>query len=65
MALAHRYQPTYGAQFQPESIFTQEGHVVLMNFLRVAEFPEREDRRSRRARPELNSRKQSVELLPL
>jgi para-aminobenzoate synthetase component 2 len=40
MALAHRYQPTYGVQFHPESILTQQGHVLLMNFLRLAKTPE-------------------------
>ncbi|MBO4227512.1 aminodeoxychorismate/anthranilate synthase component II [Bradyrhizobium neotropicale] len=37
MALAHRSHPTYGVQFHPESILTQQGHVLLMNFLRIAE----------------------------
>lgn len=37
MALAHRYQPTYGVQFHPESILTQQGNVLFMNFLRLAE----------------------------
>lgn len=37
MAISHRNQPTYGVQFHPESILTQQGHVLLMNFLRVAE----------------------------
>ncbi|NOJ44908.1 anthranilate synthase component II [Bradyrhizobium archetypum] len=37
MALAHRSHPTYGVQFHPESILTQQGQVLLMNFLRVAE----------------------------
>lgn len=36
MALSHRYQPTYGVQFHPESILTQQGCVLLMNFLRLA-----------------------------
>ncbi|MFB9262207.1 anthranilate synthase component II [Bradyrhizobium erythrophlei] len=36
MALAHRYQPTYGVQFHPESILTQQGQLVLMNFLQLA-----------------------------
>lgn len=35
MALAHRYQPTYGVQFHPELILTQQGHVLLSNFLRI------------------------------
>ncbi|MCA6112957.1 anthranilate synthase component II [Bradyrhizobium cenepequi] len=37
MALAHRSHPTYGVQFHPESILTQQGQVLLMNFLRLAE----------------------------
>lgn len=36
MALAHSYHPTYGEQFHPESILTQEGHVLLTNFLRLS-----------------------------
>ncbi|MCK1402301.1 aminodeoxychorismate/anthranilate synthase component II [Bradyrhizobium sp. 4] len=36
MALAHRSHPTYGVQFHPESILTQQGHALLMNFLRLA-----------------------------
>ncbi|WP_375779059.1 anthranilate synthase component II [Bradyrhizobium sp. ma5] len=40
MALAHRYHPTYGVQFHPESVLTQQGHVLLLNFLQLAEsFP--------------------------
>lgn len=37
MALSHRYQPTFGVQFHPESILTQQGRVLLMNFLRLAD----------------------------
>lgn len=37
MALTHGYYPTYGVQFHPESILTSQGHVLLMNFLRLAE----------------------------
>ncbi|MDH2348322.1 aminodeoxychorismate/anthranilate synthase component II [Bradyrhizobium sp. SSUT77] len=37
MALSHRRQPTYGVQFHPESILTQQGCVLLMNFLRLAD----------------------------
>ncbi|MFK4492491.1 anthranilate/para-aminobenzoate synthase component II [Bradyrhizobium sp. USDA 336] len=36
MALAHRYQPTYGVQFHPESILTECGSLLLSNFLRLA-----------------------------
>ncbi|MCK1268011.1 aminodeoxychorismate/anthranilate synthase component II [Bradyrhizobium sp. 49] len=35
MALSHRYQPTDGVQFHPESILTPQGHVLLQNFLRI------------------------------
>lgn len=37
MALAHRYHPTYGVQFHPESILTQEGHLLFANFLNVVD----------------------------
>ncbi|WP_177248765.1 aminodeoxychorismate/anthranilate synthase component II [Bradyrhizobium sp. Ghvi] len=37
MALTHPCHPTYGVQFHPESILTSQGHVLLMNFLRLAE----------------------------
>ncbi len=37
MAFAHRYQPTYGVQFHPESILTQQGHQLLTNFLRLVD----------------------------
>ncbi|MCP1835650.1 para-aminobenzoate synthetase component 2 [Bradyrhizobium sp. USDA 4532] len=37
VALAHRHQSTYGVQFHPESVLTEHGHVLLMNFLRLAE----------------------------
>ena len=36
MALAHRYQPTYGVQFHPESILSRCGHMLLANFLHLA-----------------------------
>src|SRR5262249_54290457 len=37
MALAHRRWPIYGVQFHPESILTQCGYDILMNFLRLAD----------------------------
>lgn len=37
MAVSHRYQPTYGVQFQPESILAPQGHVLLQNFLRIVD----------------------------
>jgi GMP synthase-like glutamine amidotransferase len=37
MALAHRGWPIYGVQFHPESILTQGGFDILINFLRLAD----------------------------
>ncbi|MCP3380342.1 aminodeoxychorismate/anthranilate synthase component II [Bradyrhizobium sp. CCGUVB4N] len=45
MALAHRYQPTYGVQFHPESILTQQGLELFANFLRLARDFGAQDRR--------------------
>lgn len=36
MALSHRFAPTYGVQFHPESILTQHGHAIFANFLKLA-----------------------------
>ncbi len=35
MAFQHRAHPVYGVQFHPESILTDDGKVLLGNFLRV------------------------------
>ncbi|TCL55844.1 anthranilate synthase component II [Hydrogenispora ethanolica] len=35
MALRHRSHPTYGLQFHPESVFTESGKQLLVNFLKV------------------------------
>ncbi|MCP4164342.1 MAG: aminodeoxychorismate/anthranilate synthase component II [Chloroflexi bacterium] len=35
MAMKHRQYPSYGVQFHPESILTQEGKTLLNNFLQV------------------------------
>ncbi len=37
MALSHKTAPTYGVQFHPESILTEQGHALLANFLRLAD----------------------------
>ncbi|SRR5258708_1971717 len=42
MALAHRDAPTYGVQFHPESILTQDGNVLLANFLHLTDSWDRE-----------------------
>ena len=36
MAVAHRTHRTFGVQFHPESVLTQDGHRLLQNFLRLA-----------------------------
>ncbi|QOZ23779.1 aminodeoxychorismate/anthranilate synthase component II [Bradyrhizobium sp. CCBAU 51753] len=37
MALGHRHHPTYGVQFHPESVLSEQGDVLLKNFLRLAD----------------------------
>ncbi len=36
MALQHHHYPTFGLQFHPESILTEEGHRFLGNFLKTS-----------------------------
>jgi anthranilate synthase/aminodeoxychorismate synthase-like glutamine amidotransferase len=36
MGIQHRVHPLYGVQFHPESILTQDGKMLLANFLRLA-----------------------------
>src|SRR5262245_50451177 len=37
MALAHRTLPVHGVQFHPESIASEHGHLMLRNFLAIAD----------------------------
>ena len=37
MGLAHRRLPVHGVQFHPESIASEHGHLILRNFLEIAE----------------------------
>ena len=37
MGLSHRRWPVHGVQFHPESIASEHGHLILQNFLRLAE----------------------------
>ena len=36
MALSHREHPTWGIQFHPESVLTDEGEAIFANFLELA-----------------------------
>lgn len=36
-ALEHRELPIFGVQFHPESIATEHGHMLLQNFINIAE----------------------------
>ncbi|MFE1602946.1 anthranilate synthase component II [Methylobacterium sp. ID0610] len=36
MALSHRHHPTWGIQFHPESVLTENGHALFANFLALA-----------------------------
>lgn len=40
MAIRHRQAPLYGVQFHPESVLTEDGYMMLGNFLAVCGFPE-------------------------
>jgi anthranilate synthase component 2 len=48
MGVVHREQPVYGVQFHPESIASENGHLILKNFLDLADAWNREKRRPRR-----------------
>ena len=37
MAVSHKSQPVHGVQFHPESILSEHGHLILRNFLDLAQ----------------------------
>jgi anthranilate synthase component 2 len=37
MGLSHKSLPVHGVQFHPESIASEHGHLILRNFLELAE----------------------------
>jgi len=37
MGAAHKTYPTHGVQFHPESIASEHGHLILKNFLEIAD----------------------------
>lgn len=37
MALSHRANPTFGIQFHPESVLSEQGELIFKNFLTLAE----------------------------
>ena len=41
MGLAHRTLAVHGVQFHPESIASEHGHLILRNFLDIADGVER------------------------
>jgi anthranilate/para-aminobenzoate synthase component II len=36
MGVRHAEHPTWGVQFHPESVLTEDGHAMLANFLAMA-----------------------------
>ncbi len=37
MGLSHRHHPVHGVQFHPESILSEHGHLIMKNFLDMAQ----------------------------
>jgi len=50
MGLAHRTLPVHGVQFHPESIASEHGHLILKNFLDIAEAWNRTTQRAAKPR---------------
>lgn len=38
MAIKHRKYPSYGVQFHPEAILSDNGFELLQNFMKICEF---------------------------
>ena len=47
MGLSHRTRPVHGVQFHPESILSEHGHLILKNFLDLAQVWNEGPRRAR------------------
>ena len=56
MGLSHKSLPVHGVQFHPESILSEHGHLILKNFLELAEQWNASGKRRRLPRPPLAAR---------
>ena len=50
MGVSHKSHPVHGVQFHPESILSEHGHLILKNFLELADSWNTSGRRARRIR---------------